>query len=154
MKKHAFVLVLLAMLVMALPAAAQWKEPVGGRIDILAGEPDQYPAGEPFHIQHGNKMVPGDPPPGRFDFKLEVDGVLQQEDYVDHWVDLNDPEPLVRIWVFNFPEGMTGTRTFTGHWYISCRWAVNNGWYTGDCRTPHALVEILSQPLTVEFVEP
>lgn len=59
-----------------------------------------------------------------------------------------------RLWVFNFPEGMTGTHTFTGHWYISCRWAVDNGWFTGTCTTPHALVEILSQSITVVFVEP
>ena len=55
MKKYAFVLVLLAMLVMALPVAAKVKEPVGGRISIPEGVPDQYPAGEPFHVRHEAK---------------------------------------------------------------------------------------------------
>jgi hypothetical protein len=26
------------------------------------------------------------------------------------------PTVVSRVWVFNFPDGLSGTHTFTGHW--------------------------------------
>jgi hypothetical protein len=156
MKKNIFVLMLIATLVMAAPAAAKMKEPVGARIDVLFGTPTTFSAGEPFHISHGFWHDPREVSAGRFDFELEVDGVFRDEDFVERRSDPSmDPDLILwRLWVHNFPQGMTGTHTFTGHWYAPCRYAVDYYGYPGPCPTPNAKVEILTASLAVMFVSP
>lgn len=154
MKKNIFILMLIAILVMAVPAAAKGNEPVGERISVFPpGTPSEFPAGAPFHISHGWWLDPGEGPQGRFDFELEVDGVLRDEDFVSWTVDHSrDPQFLGVGWVHNFPDGMTGTHTFIGHWFAPCQWAVDNLGFPGPCSKRNAKVEALSNSLMVTFL--
>jgi len=133
--------------------AAKRKEPIGERINVYLGTPTEFPAGDPFHISHGWFLIPGEGPLGRFDFQLEVDGVPRDEDFVWRTVlHSQDPRYLRWEWVYNFPEGMTGTHTFTGRWFVPCRYAVDNMGFPGPCSTPNVPVEISTYSLTVTFV--
>jgi hypothetical protein len=94
--------------------AAAGRERVGDRISLF--DPlTTYPADTAFHIWHGFIFEQGvDRGYGRNEFQLDVDGVTTTADFTD--VDVLDPRVVSRVWVFNFPEGLTGTHTFTGHW--------------------------------------
>jgi hypothetical protein len=152
MKTRWFVLILVAVMLVTVPAAAKQKVPVGEKINVLVGSPDTFPAGEPFHISHGWALDPTlGHAVGLFGFELEVDGVLREEDFVDRWTDPDVSEPLVRKWVHNFPGGMTGVHTFTGHWLAPCKAAVYYGHLPGPCPRPNEVVEAIEQSLTVTF---
>lgn len=156
MKVRTLALLLVLILVIGAPAAAMERQVVGERIDIFyPPSPEiEFPAGEPFHITHGHRLDPGvDGQIGCFEFVLEVDGVASDADYIVRAVDQEwDPWFLLQSWVFNFDEGMTGTHTFTGRWYASCKWAVENGYVLGPCTGGNAKVEISSNTVTVVFV--
>jgi hypothetical protein len=151
-------LTVLSVLLLATPAAAKTAEPVGAQINILLGTPTTYPAGAPFHIIHATISGFVLPPrgTGKDGFALEVDGVPRAPDFI-----LRDaippsetglPYPGVRTgFLFNFPDGMTGTHTFTGHWYAPCATAVALDGYTDPCRTPSEQVEYLTRSLAVIF---
>jgi hypothetical protein len=95
-------------------AAAASRERVGDRISLFE-PPATYPADTAFHIWHGFIFQQGiDRGYGRYEFQLEVDGVATAADFTD--VDVLDPGAVSRVWVFNFPAGLSGTHTFTGHW--------------------------------------
>jgi hypothetical protein len=155
MKRLAFTFALaLALSASGTPAPAADQEPVGPRINVLLGTPASYPAGEPFHIEHGWGITPDDPPAvaGVYSFSLDVDGVPRPADLVIRTTTSTptsgfDVPILNRGWVFNFPDGMTGTHTFTGHWFVPCR-------YSGSttCATPNDPTEQFSRTLTVTFV--
>jgi hypothetical protein len=132
MKKTILFVVLIVMLVMAIPALAKGKEVVGERIDLSPQGDQTFPANQPFHIKHGIAFVPSEKDGiaeahGQFDFKLEVDGQLIKEDFFDHFAYGNSPkvspeDQMVMGFyvVYNFPEGMTDTHIFTGHWIWPC----------------------------------
>jgi len=149
-----------ALSIALLTAASQTHERVGQRIGLLGAPPATFPANEPFHIAHGwVPIVPKDGPPiavGLYDFDLEVDGVFRPHDFVDRFdFDESNPEPeFVWLWVHNFPEGMTGTHTFTGHWFSPCQEAVDRGDYPGPCAHPNDVVEVLTATAEVTFVDP
>lgn len=95
-------------------AAAASRERVGDRISLFE-PPATYPADTAFHIWHGFIFQQGiDRGYGRYEFQLEVDGVATAADFTD--VAVLDPGAVSRVWVFNFPAGLSGTHTFTGHW--------------------------------------
>lgn len=157
MRKLAFTLALAAALALSAsgtPAPAADHAPTGGHINLVLGTPTTYPAGEPFSIQHGWGIAPEDPPAvaGVFSFALDVDGIRRAEDFVIRTTTPTPASPLDapilnRGWVFNFPDGMTGTHTFTGHWIVPCR-------YSGatTCRTPNDPTDQFTRTLTVTFV--
>jgi hypothetical protein len=94
--------------------AAAGRERVGDRISLF-DPPTTYPADTAFHIWHGFIFEQGvDRGYGRNEFQLDVDGVATTADFTE--VDVLDPRVVSRVWVFNFPEGLSGTHTFTGHW--------------------------------------
>lgn len=156
MKKLVLVLILVLVLVVVLPVSAARPVPVGDRINVLAGTPLDYPADTAFHIKHGWMFGPGDEvtgyPLGKFDFQLEVDGVMQEDDFLLREND-RSTRPISRtlLWVHNFPDGMTGTHTFTGTWLAPCRYAVDQGWFTDPCARPNAMVEFATIDHTVTF---
>lgn len=156
MKKIVAFLLILTLLTMANPVFAASKEPAGDRIDLRTGYPITFPANTPFHIKHGWVSLipnPQNDPIGIYDFELEVDGVWLEEDFVMRLVDFKNPDyPRQIQWVYNFASGMTGTHTFTGHWYGPCRPLIDQGWYSGPCSTPNARVEAITQTLTITFV--
>lgn len=95
-------------------AAAASRERVGDRI-YLPDPPPTYPANTAFHIWHGFGFERGiDRGYGRYEFQLEVDGVAAAADFTE--VTVLAPTLVSRVWVFNFPDGLSGTHTFTGHW--------------------------------------
>ena len=152
MKKKILLIVLIAALVFVVPAAAKGKTPVGERINVLFGTPTSYPAGEPFHISHGWLFdLPDHAPVGIWLFRLEVDGVFVEHDFVQTEIISKKPTTITKKYVFNFPGGMTGTHTFTGHWYGSCQVMVDTGYYPGPCPKPNAQIEFWTETLTVTF---
>lgn len=151
-------LTVLSVLLLATPAAAKRAEPVGTRINVLLGTPTTYPARAPFNILHAVNSGFVLPPSaaGKDLFALEVDGVPRAPDFIIRDViplrDTGLPYPGVRVgFLFNFPDGMTGTHTFTGHWYEACATAVALDGYTDPCRTPSEQVEVLTRSLAVTF---
>jgi hypothetical protein len=89
------------------------KERVGDRISLLA-PPATYPAATAFHIWHGFAIEEDDKSLGRYAFVLDVDGVERAADFFE--VTLLDRRLISKVWVFNFPNGLTGSHTFVGHW--------------------------------------
>ena len=78
----AFLLMLLVTAVMALPAAAKPKEPVGTQLNILSTATTTFPANTPFHIRHGWAKNPTTEAVGHFSFALDLDGTRLSEDFV------------------------------------------------------------------------
>lgn len=145
------ILMLVVILSLTTPAAASEKHaPVGERINFYT-ELTTYPAGQPFHIRHGWVQTSEDGAIGIFDFQLEVDDVYTNNFYQDFSVNSGDPDTLWRIWVYNFPDGMTGTHTFTGHWFAPCQYAVDYLEYAGLCANPNQKVETNTKTLVIEF---
>jgi hypothetical protein len=160
MKKLLVLFLILAVLAATTPAAAKQQELVGDRIPLFFVDPDQtFPADTPFHIRHGvgfTVPVGGDARGRSYEFKLDVDGVPQQADAV-----LIETYPYDSgsfqswQWLYNFPNGMTGAHTFTGHLLGPCADLVSGGNYSGSCGSnPMATVEadISPQSVTVTFV--
>lgn len=150
MKKTVFIILLCAvMLLAATPLLASPPPPTGTWVNLIAGFPTTVPAGEPFFVGHGWIFDPQTTTPGHFDFQLDVDGEYQQRTrfYVQR-----DGALMIRFWAFEYPEGMSGTHTFTGHWIAPCAFAVDNGLYPGPCGHPNEEVEVyIADPLTVTF---
>ena len=150
----------LSILLLGSSAAATTKEEIGPRINVLLGTPTTFPANTPFHIRHGWSPTEDFTPPaiGDYSFALDVDGVPRAEDFVIREAipppatgfDFDTPIQ-VRTWVFNFPTGMTGIHTFTGHWFQPCAAAVEFHAYPGPCTSPSASVEEETHSLTVTF---
>jgi hypothetical protein len=114
-KKIGLLLILIMILLSAVPASAKAKDPVGEKLNLFAGGAKNFDAGAPFHVAHGFAFSPPDDLPGpNFDFTLAVDG-----DPVDQ--DFKSRGHLTWLWVFNFPDGMTGSHTFVARWYAPCR---------------------------------
>ena len=146
------VLLIVTLLSMAIPSsAAAGNEPVGDRIGLWSSTLE-FTAGIPFNIRHGWLQTSDDGAIGIFDFSLEVDGALRNEDFKLFSEEVGEPDILTRLWVYNFPSGMSGTHTFTGHWYAPCQYAVSYLGYQGTCSTPNEKVETNSRTLVVTFV--
>lgn len=146
------VLLVAALLVLAMPAdASARRERVGERINLFYSSMD-FPAGAPFHIYHGWVQTSDDEAIGSFDLKLEIDGVVRGEDFKMFTAVSGNPDTLRRLWVYNFPDGMTGQHTFTGHWYAPCQYAVDWLGFSGPCATPNQKVETSTRTLVVNFV--
>ena len=147
------------MLSAAVPVAiAAPGSPVGGRIDLIAGGDNQeYPAGTAFDIRHGLSLFAGDDGAlGRSLFTLEVDGQTQTPSYTRHHV--IEPNLVGLVWVFNFPAGMTGVHTFTGHWFIACGIApvgdpTADPYVPCDGSLPTTPVEFATSYVTVTFID-
>ncbi len=149
MKKIVVFLILTTLLVMAAPVSARSKERVGERLNIFVSGSQTFPMEDPFHIAHGWILDPSEAPLGLFTFQLEVDGVIQGEDFTDIYAAHDtSPEFLYKIFVYNFPGGMTGEHIFTGHWFVPCQ-AVYD-----DCERLNELVETHTSTVYVTFVNP
>jgi hypothetical protein len=94
-------------------AVATSKVRVGDRISLLA-PPATYQAATAFHIWHGFVFEDSDRSRGRYAFVLDVDGVERAADFFE--VTTVDRRLISKVWVFNFPNGLTGSHTFEGHW--------------------------------------
>lgn len=158
MKAARVVIPVFLLALVASPALAGGRIRVGDRISLFGGSPQEFPQGQPFYIAHGHvispqeRIVPPDPI-GRFSFGLDVDGIRQRADFVERTVSEEEagPPAFTLIWVFNFPDGMTGPHLLAGHWYAPCGYAVSNGLYGGSCSNPAAVVEFSTRSVEVIF---
>ena len=155
MKKFALLICAIMLLLSVNPVAAanQPPQPVGDQINLLDGD-QTYPADTAFFIAHyfvlGTGVVPN---LGRFDFKLEIDGQLVNEDFVHHAVMTGDVNTLIIAWLFNFPDGMQGEHTFEGHWIVPCAFALQEG-LTTACSNPGAPFQYMYAEAVVDFTTP
>ena len=142
----------LAALVSAPGAVAAGRDRVGATISIFGGAIQTFPAGQPFHFEHGWGLQPGgDHALGKFGFSLTVDGVEVKRDFLDT-IPVDDPlygRILSRHYVFNFPDGMTGTHVFGGTYFGPCQGFVNGGFATGPCSKPNETISTSGSPFTI-----
>jgi hypothetical protein len=142
MKKRALILVVVILIITIIPVQAGSKERVGTRLDLFApGGVIDFPAEEPFHIAHGFASFPPEGPKGdgHLLFKLIMNGNRVQPDFVEHLRN-HELDRIEHAWVFNFPDGKTGTHTFRGEWYMPCKFAIEEGLYNGSCNKPNESV--------------
>ena len=99
-------------------------------------------------------QTPSLPTVGLWRFSLSVDGVETREDYVDKFFteDATFGTLQNRFWVFNFPDGMTGTHNFSARWSGPCQPAVDSGLIAGRCEHPNDIVTLLARVVSVSFV--
>jgi hypothetical protein len=135
---------------------------VGERIFLYTGGDWEFPAGQPFHIMHGFSGwyeigEPGGPEFGLDYMIVEVDGVEQQKDYLDiTWT----PYPefglrnVLKLYIFNFPEGMTGQHEFVRRYFLTCEY-INQYLTPMECDYPAQVVEYIpwKQQLTINFTD-
>ena len=139
---------ILELATLAGPALAGSREPTGDRIDLFSGDDQTYPAETAFHIEHGNTFFLGsDAGLGIAKFTLDIDGNPQPPSYstTTAW----GPGFLTELVVFNFPDGMTGVHTFTGHWWAAC--GARGSYFDCDGNPPLTPVEYLAKEITVTF---
>ena len=155
MKRTITLLLALTALVASPSAGADAKERSGARINLLAGAFQVFPAGEPFHVAHGWFRVLGEdlgtvPALGRYGFSLAVDGLDDPADYVERAPTENPVFGRIKVDtpVHNFPDGLMGTHTFTGHWFGPCAGVVEGGYAPGPCEHPAEITTAIA-PLTI-----
>lgn len=130
--------------------------PTGSRLFIWNSQ-QTFPAGQPFYFEHGWQNGPSiDGGLGLWTFSLSVDGV-PQHGFVIPEVTTQDPTYgtlIYRPFLFNFPQGMTGTHVFAGTFSGPCKQMVEQGWTTGPCSSPNQVVPSSGSPYisTVTFV--
>ncbi len=154
MKKHSLFVTLfliVAFLSLAMPVAtAAAGVRVGDRILIRFDR--TFPAGQPFHIAHGWWNPTNIPGVGLFKFSLDVDGSPVSEDFIERSAISGDPDELLWVWVYNFPTGMTGSHSFTGHWTGPCQGLVDMGVFEGLCEKTNEIIESSTRTIIVDFV--
>jgi hypothetical protein len=164
MKKYKLILLLAALFLISIPASARSEEKVeqdthfvylpfmvrmekvGERLDIFESGSQTFPANTPFHVVHGWQLDADEEWIELFDFQVAVDGVFRELSFFQSVLDdSQDPPILNKRFVYNFPEGMTGTHLFTGHWIAPCFV------FYDDCEDPYELYEAISE-VDVTFV--
>ena len=146
------VLLIVALLSLATPAATAAESiRVGDRLSLFRSD-STFPTGQPFHIAHGWWNPTNIPGVGLFKFSLDVDGSLVKEDFIERSTISGSPDELVWFWVYNFPNGMTGTHTFTGHWTGPCQGLVDMGVIEVTCEKTNEIIESASQTIIIDFV--
>lgn len=161
MRRLLFLLLVVAALAVAPTAGSDDGERVGTRLNLLAGGFQVFPAGVPFHVAHGWVRPldedQGSPPQanGRYGFSLAVDGVDDPADHVERapFEDAVLGRIKPRTWVHNFPDGLTGTHAFTGHWFGPCTGLLDGGYTAGPCEHPTEITTAIGILwITVVFV--
>jgi hypothetical protein len=124
---------------------------VGTRISLFGGATQTFPAGQPFNFSHGFFTSPTlDGSLGLWRFSLTLDGAEVKPSFID-MIEADDPvfgTVIHRVYVFNFPNGLTGTHVFGGTFEGPCEPMVAAGQATGPCPTPNAVVPATGFPVT------
>jgi hypothetical protein len=107
------------LVILVAPVAAATKQPTGNRINLFLGN-QSYSASTAFHVKDGWLFL--DPTTidaiGKYSFTLDVDGSPRSADF--RTSEESTDGSLLKVWYFNFAAGMTGTHTFTGHFWGPC----------------------------------
>lgn len=156
MKKRLLIGISILCITLISAVSASAPAPVGDRI-LLNGSITEFPVGTPFHIAGEWAFIPSIDAQqrGLFDYSLDVDGVLREPTFIDRKFVNNDPvygDLLVSSWIYNFPDGLTGTHTFTQQHYGPCQRLVDIGWYPGPCDSPVEIVGLGPNSVTITFV--
>jgi len=151
-KSKLFISLVLIMFVLVPSVAASKEGRVGERISMWSASPIKFAANKPFHIAHGWVNETNITGVGLFKFSLDVDGFPVKADFVERSAISGDPDVLRWTWVFNFPNGMTGTHTLIGHWTGSCQGLVDMHAITGPCNKPTEIIES-THTLVIEFFQ-
>lgn len=155
MKKYSLfvaILLIVALLSMNTRAAnATESIRVGDRLSLFRYD-TTFPADQPFHIVHGWWNPTNITGVGLFKFSLDVDGSPVSEDFIERSAISGSPDELLWLWVYNFPDGMVGTHTFTGHWSGPCQGLVDMGVIDTTCEKTNEIIESSSRTVTIDFV--
>jgi len=157
MKKHRIfitILLVITLLSLTMPVnAAAGREKVGERIYIYYELEDPLPfsASQPFYIASGWANPSDIPGVGLFKFSLDIDGVPVNEDFIERSAISGDPDYLLWLWVYTFPEGMTGSHSFTGHWSGPCQGLVDMEVIPGPCEVTNEIIESRLITIVVDF---
>lgn len=113
----------------------------------------EYPAGQPFFIFHGTCNTPSEDRIGlgHAGFALQLDDEYISPDWISHGATSNRKQGwnwVCSFSAFNFPEGLQGEHTLTGHWYTGC-YPI-----TEICTTPIQPIVTYSRQLNVKFNGP
>ncbi len=137
-------------LLMASPAssAPSGDPPDTPRINFFTGAPDQFAAGEPFHVQHGWFPQKGQSP-GDMHFYLFVDGEQVEPDTIGCF---GGATPPCRGHLFDFSEGLApGEHEFIAMWVAPCEvWNEYSNCVKDDAQMTHP---DLVKRETIEFVD-
>jgi hypothetical protein len=119
---------------------------VGDAISLFAAVDGMmdFPAGQPFHVAHGysfDETNPSDRVQQTSYFALDLDGEALVPDGI-----LVPGDSGQVVWLFNFPDGLTGTHILTGHWWQECQFTDSQ-----SCASPTEMVEVGSQTVSVNF---
>jgi len=143
----ALALVTILMLgLVAAPVVAAVDQAVGERLDLRLGD-QSFPAGEPFHIDHGYGHEAGDRQVGLSDFSLDMDGTVLTADFIVRAPAIEQGLTFSQLWFYNFPSGLTGTHVFTRHYFSAC----DNDAVPCDGERINTPVEVLTISATVTF---
>src|SRR5436190_4561334 len=156
----------------ALIAAAAAAVPAGASADLnkavgdalpLSGD-STYPAGQPFHIAHGWLNAPSAMATvsiphqsiGEYQVRVTVDGVEVKPSFIQTTTAIDPTYGIetFQTYVFNFPDGMTGTHVFGTMFLGPCQGLVDDGFATGPCDQQNDLIPTSSGTFyaTVTFV--
>lgn len=128
--------------------------PDSERFSFFGGAPEQFQAGEPFHISHGwavNKEL--GVPKNEYSFHLFVDGHQEPPDFIGC---IDEPAPAgsteCRAFLYDFPDGLSeGTHEFVGVWIAPCGAFLPPWQSCVDPKAPMAHPDLV-RSFTVEFV--
>jgi hypothetical protein len=116
-----------------------------------------FPADQPFHIAHGFVNAPSfvqHQSLGEYQVRVTVDGAEVKPSFIQT---LTSQDPtfgavLTTDYVFNFPDGMTGTHVFGTTYLGPCEGLVDAGYVTGPCDKQNDLTSLGPFLSTVTFV--
>ncbi len=143
-------LIVLCSVVLVPGASAGTDKTVGTSLNLFGGV-QTFPAGQPFYMSHGWLLDANTTQAlGEYGFSLTVDGVEVKPDFIET---LRSVDPvlgtlLFRPYVFNFPQGMTGTHVFAGTFFGPCQGLVDGGFATGPCSSATKVIPTSASPFT------
>lgn len=160
MKRKTVFLIVITLFALSLIAASSLKERVGERLIIppLDGTME-FEESMPFHIAHGWRSKIGDPAVtiARGGLRLVIDGDEVPEDFIDYVRSEEvDGIWLYKYFVFNFPDGMTGTHVFDFYYSNICSAWLNPPDpyepFVEDCENPNEILEFQTKHWVVDFI--
>ena len=71
---------------------------------------------------------------------------MLQQHIVNHETDL-----IIRVWVTNFSEGLSGEQTLTAVLYAPCEWSAEHGYTSGPCAKKNQNVVMAINSVVIDF---
>ena len=145
MKRRSTLLAFVALLAFAIPAFAAGPAPTGQTLFPFQGD-QSYPANTAFNIRGGFSELRGTHAWGKFEYKLTLDGATVKPSYMTNVQ--TDDGAIIRLWWYNFPEGMTGVHDFVATYSAPCE---DGSLVECNGLRANSLVEVGQFPMQVTF---